>query len=42
VPDNGDLCGDGPLPGTPYPLDTLCCRVPGDLRRGFYIAPLSP
>lgn len=41
VPDNGDLCGDGPLPGTPYPLDTLCCRVPGDLRHGFYIAPRS-
>lgn len=39
VPDNDDRMGDAPLPNTPYPQDSLCCRVPGDLRHGFYVAP---
>jgi hypothetical protein len=33
-----DRAGDLPLPNTPHPQDNLCCRVPGDLRQGFYIA----
>lgn len=39
VPEGGeDRCGDAPLPCTPYPQDALCCRTPGNLRDGFYIA----
>jgi hypothetical protein len=38
VPDNDDRMGDAPLPNTPYPLNALRCRVPGNLRHGFYIA----
>ena len=39
VPDGGeDRAGDLPLPNTPSPRDNLCCRVPGDLRHGFYVA----
>ena len=38
VPDNDDRAGDAPLPNTPYPRDTLCARVPGAVRHGFFIA----
>ena len=39
VPNGGeDRAGDLPLPNTPHPQDSLSCRVPGNLRHGFYIA----
>jgi hypothetical protein len=41
VPDGDDRAGDIPLPNTPYPQDALCCRVPGDLRQGFYVKPVA-
>lgn len=34
VPDGNDLCGDAPLPCTPYPTQQRL-RVEGDLSRGF-------
>lgn len=39
TPSAGDQCGDAPLPCTPYPLAELHMRRPGDLRRGFFLAP---
>jgi len=37
VPRTGDRCGDAPLPCTPYHIDLLKLRKPGNLRYGFYI-----
>lgn len=36
IPDEGDQCGDAPLPCTPYPSDNLMCLVPGDITKGFW------
>ncbi|TAN37793.1 MAG: hypothetical protein EPN23_04580 [Verrucomicrobia bacterium] len=38
VPEGDDRCGDAPLPCTPFPQDALCCRTPGNIRNGFYLA----
>jgi hypothetical protein len=35
VPRRGDCCGDSPIPATPYPLETLKMRKPGDVSAGF-------
>ena len=35
VPRRGDCCGDSPIPATPYPLETLKMRKPGDISAGF-------
>jgi hypothetical protein len=39
VPMVGDQCGDCALPATPYPVDTLQWRRPGDLGAGFRMLP---
>jgi hypothetical protein len=39
IPEKSDLCGDAPLPCTPYPNDRLRLIVPGDLSSGFYLKP---
>lgn len=33
-----DLCGDAPIPSTPYIQDRLHWREPGNLRKGFFIS----
>jgi len=41
VPKGDDWAGDARLPGTPSPNNALRCRVPGDLRHGFYFPPTA-
>ena len=37
VPETGDQCGDTALPCTPYPLNELRERKPGNFRYGFFL-----
>jgi hypothetical protein len=37
IPAQGDLCGDAPIPCTPYPRNSLKMRRPGDFGYGFKI-----